>query len=112
MSKLLFLLVICLPLGATTVADRLIHGISKVENCVRWNNPGCLKYAGQLGAKKGPRGYAVFVDPYFGHLALRRQVLRYKGRRAGTFLINYNRGVPGYVEKVLAASGLKYADRI
>jgi hypothetical protein len=111
-SKLLFMLVICLPLGATTVADRLIHGLSKVEHCVRWNNPGCLKYAKQLGAKRNRRGYAVFVDPYFGYLALRKQVLRRKGRKVGPFLNDYNRGIPGYVEKVLAASGLKYGDRI
>lgn len=112
MIKLLFLLVTCLSLGATPVVDRLISGLSKVENCVRWNNPGCLKYAGQFGARKGPRGYAVFRHPAYGYRALRRQILRRKGKKVGPFLNDYNRGVPGYVEKVLAASGLKYGDRI
>lgn len=112
MFKLLFLLVICLPISATPVVDRLVAGLSKVENCAKWNNPGCLKYAKQFGARKGPRGYALFRSPAYGYRALRRQILRRKGKNVGSFLYNYNRGVPGYVQKVLLASGLKYGDKI
>ena len=109
MIRLLVLLFV-IPLVAksptlTPVGLRLKVAISRIENCKRWNNPGCLKYAKQLGAKRGPNGYAVFKTKELGERALVFQIQRYSGSTVRGFLVKYNPGVKGYVKKILAASG-------
>ena len=96
-----------------STVDRLFEAISKTENCRKWNNPGCLKYAKQEGAKRGHRGYAVFKTVELGSAALMRRIEKYRGQKVGTFLKKYNPGVRGYVSKVLHNSdGLTVSDVI
>jgi hypothetical protein len=94
-----------------SVASQLFSAISRVENCRKWNNPGCLKFARQKGARRGPKGYAVFKSRAFGERALLRQIERGHGMQVRHFLKKYNPGHPGYVKKVLAfADGLSDTD--
>ena len=41
----------------------------------RQNNPGNLRYVGQLGAVRGDKGFARFKTPQEGFQALHRQIL-------------------------------------
>jgi len=114
MTKLfpLMALVLLAPLaGDQDVSSRLFEALSKVENCANWNNPGCLKYAKQKGAKRGPRGYAVFKTKALGERALALQIQRHAGETIAEFVRHYNPKVKGYLKKVLDASdGLKDTD--
>ena len=44
----------------TRVQVRVYEALAKIENCTKWRNPGCLKYARQIGASVGRNRYAVF----------------------------------------------------
>lgn len=108
LALVLAILLLSTPLAANlselTNSQRLFFAIARVENCRSWNNPGCLKFARQKGARRGPRGYAVFKTLALGRRALSLQIDRYKGMKVGHFLRKYNPGVRGYTRKVLAAS--------
>jgi len=85
-----------------SVQDRLFNALARFENCAGLRNPGCLKFAGQLGARGGPSGYAVFQRLVDGERALRRQIARGQGRTVVEFLKRYNPVASGYPEKVAA----------
>jgi hypothetical protein len=85
-----------------SVQERLFDALARVENCAALRNPGCLKFAGQLGARRGPGGYAVFWRLVDGERALRRQIVRGQGRTVVEFLKRYNPVGSGYPEKVAA----------
>lgn len=53
--------------------------IEKNEGCFFANNPGCLVYVGQVGAKRGRAGYASFRSVGEGHMACVRDVERKLG---------------------------------
>jgi hypothetical protein len=66
---------LCAPIPDEELVDRLTDGIARHENCARWNNAGCLVFAGQLGAKQsGTHAYAVFRTETEGRLALKRDI--------------------------------------
>ncbi len=56
------------------ILNRLVQGISHHENCIRWNNPGCLSFARQRGASRTTEGYAAFKTMEHGKRALQRDV--------------------------------------
>ena len=85
-----------------SVRERLFNALARFENCAGLRNPGCLKFAGQLGARRGPGGYAVFRRLVDGERALRRQIARGQGRTVVEFLKRYNPVGSGYPEKVAA----------
>lgn len=113
----LLLLLLAIPLIAQveelTNSQKLFYAISKVENCRKWNNPGCLKFAHQKGANRGPNGYAVFKSKSLGEEALAARIEKGNGMNVGHFLRKYNPGKKGYVKKVLAfAKGLRDTDTL
>ena len=112
--KLIFALGVAVtPLIGLSVSDRLQSAISRAEACHKWNNPGCLMYAGQANATRGPGGYAVFKTPSSGRKSLRWQIRRHRGMTVAGFLRRYNPSVSNYAERVIAlSSGLEPADII
>jgi hypothetical protein len=95
-----------------TVSSALVYAISRIENCAKWNNPGCLRFARQLGARRGPDGYAVFKTATLGLRALKLQISRNKGSNVVDFLKRYNPEHAWYPGKVLKLAGLKETDTI
>jgi hypothetical protein len=51
------------------ILARLERSIARHENCVSWNNPGCLAFAGQRNAQRLANGYARFRTLADGRLA-------------------------------------------
>src|ERR1017187_7180417 len=49
---------------------RIIAAVARIENCIALRNEGCLRFAGQPGAKRGPRGFARFSTKARGRAAL------------------------------------------
>lgn len=88
------------------VQQRLFDALSRVENCKVWRNPGCLRFARQAGAYRGPQGYAVFRSLFWGQRALRRQIKAGEGQTVFEFLHHYNPGYADYPFKVAAFAGL------
>lgn len=97
---------------AQTVQERLFQALSKTENCIVWKNPGCLKFAKQPGAKRGPRGYAVFATLKQGEAALRRRITSRTGMTVGEFLKGFNPGRASYAKRVLSFADLNLEDRL
>ena len=98
--------------GVAWVQQRLYGALTRIENCRAWNNPGCLKFAHQLGARKGPGGYADFQNPVDGERALKDRIARGAGRKVGEFLRHYNPKHRGYARKVEVLAGLEADDRL
>jgi hypothetical protein len=97
----------------TRVVERLFQALSLIEHCMKWNNPGCLKFAGQAGAVENDLGYAVFRRLEQGELALRRRILRGRGLRVDLFLKRYNpEHADTYPTKVLQQAKLHPWERI
>ena len=92
------------------VQQQVYSAISRVENCIKWLNPGCLKYAHQPEAARGPHGYAVFPRLIDGQAALWLRVQAGRGRTVWEFLSGYNPGVPNYPFWVAATTGLDLED--
>ena len=92
--------------AAPAVQERLFVALSRAEGCVRWNNPGCLKFAGQAAAVRGPHGYAVFKTAAAGRQALLLRIEHGVGLSVREFLQRYNPGVPGYPAWVAAVGHL------
>ena len=96
--------------GVPWVRQRLFRALSQVENCRVWNNPGCLKYARQLGARIGPHGYAIFQTLRDGQRALWKRIGP-SGVTVAHFLRRYNSRV-GYAEWVAAVAKVRLEDVI
>jgi hypothetical protein len=90
-----------------SVQQRLFDALGRAENCARWLNPGCLKFARQDGARRGPNGYAVFRTLVDGRRALRRRIARGRGQTVLEFLEGYNPGHVEYPGRVAALGGLE-----
>ena len=97
---------ICAP-RIVSVQQRLFDALGRAENCARWLNPGCLKFARQEGARRGPNGYAVFRDVMDGRRALQRRIARGRGHTVLEFLKGYNPGHAEYSGRVAALGGLE-----
>ncbi len=83
------------------VRQRLIKTVGRLENCRKWKNQGCLKYAAQPGARRGPSGYAKFHFAEDGDVALAAWFDDHACLSVGQMLHIYN-ARDGYVERVLA----------
>lgn len=92
------------------VQQRLFTALSRLENCRSWHNPGCLKFAGQAGATRGPGGYARFRNRVLGERALRLQIARGHGLTVLAFLTRYNPEHADYPARVAAIAQLTFAD--
>lgn len=99
-----------LQLKAQQTQEKLFQALSRAENCVVWQNPGCLKFARQPGARLGPKGYAIFDTLDQGKDALRKRISSRTGMTVGEFLKGYNPGQPTYAERVLSLTDLKLED--
>lgn len=97
---------ICAP-HILSVQERLFDALGRAENCARWLNPGCLKFARQEGARRGPNGYAIFRDVMDGRRALRRRIAHGRGHTVLEFLKGYNPGHAEYSGRVAALGGLE-----
>lgn len=62
------------------ILARLERVITRHENCVKWNNPGCLIFVGQAGARPLANGYARFATAAAGEVALERDLRAKLGR--------------------------------
>lgn len=94
------------PATASRAQQEVYAALVRVEHCVRWRNPGCLKYARQPGAARGPYGYAVFENLAAGEAALWRRVRAGRGQTVREFLSGYNPGVERYPQRVAVLAGL------
>ena len=81
----------------------------------RQHNPGGLIYVGQVGAKRGSRGYASFDDDVAGYLALLRD-LEYKtaaGLNLGQIMRRWNMANGGkYAAIVARETGIGEAEML
>jgi hypothetical protein len=93
-------------LWGNQVQQQVYKALSRAENCLKWLNPGCLKYARQLGAVRGPHWYAVFIKLQFGQEALWRRIQAGRGQTVLEFLSGYNPGIANYPFRVAAMTGL------
>ena len=91
--------------GVPWVRQRLFRALSQVENCRMWNNPGCLKYARQMGARIGPHGYVIFRTLREGNRALWKRIGP-SGVTVAHFLKRYNPRA-GYAEWVAAVAKVR-----
>ena len=98
--------------GVSWVQRRLYSALTRIENCRAWNNPGCLKFAHQPGARRGPGGYAAFRSLVDGERALRDRIAMGAGRRVADFLERYNPKHKGYARRVEVLAGLDSSDRL
>jgi hypothetical protein len=98
------------PVVRVPVQQRLFTALSRFENCRAWRNPGCLRFAGQAGAVRGPGGYAVFRNLLFGERALRRQIEHGQGQTVFEFLTHYNPGHANYPARIASIAQLSLAD--
>ena len=90
----------------TRVQVQVYEALAKIENCTKWRNPGCLKYARQIGASVGRNRYAVFDTIEHGRLALWLRVQAGEGKTVLEFLSGYNPGVENYPWRVAVVAGL------
>jgi len=88
------------------VQQQVYTALERAENCMKWLNPGCLKYARQPGAVRGPHGYAMFRELRDGQAALWCRVQVGRGQTVWEFLSGYNPGVENYPFRVAALVGL------
>jgi hypothetical protein len=102
---------LCTP-GVSWVQQKLFDALSRFENCRAWNNPGCLKYARQPGARPGPHSYAIFRSFADGQRALRARIALRAGCKVGDFLARYNPDRKGYPEKIERLAHLDGEDRL
>lgn len=85
---------------------RIVRTVARLENCVAWKNPGCLKFRGQLGAHRGPDGYARFETLVHGRRALEAWFDRHGCLSLRESLGVYNSARADYADVVLAAAQL------
>jgi hypothetical protein len=87
---------------------RMEQAVSKIENCIKLNNPGCIRYAKQEGAIRDWKGYAQFDTIANGRLALHRWWLRRRCTPAACALYKYNQpDGTAYIRRVLLLAGLE-----
>lgn len=85
---------------------RIVRTVGRLENCRAWNNPGCLRWARQAGARPGPDNYAVFKSVQLGHAALTSWFDRHGCLSLREALGVYNSAREDYADVVLAAAHL------
>lgn len=92
------------------VLVRLERSIARHENCVQWNNPGCLAYAGQANALRLANGYAEFLTERDGRVALENDLRAKLGRcmNVGEIAQAWNRAK--YLPALLRETGLRQED--
>jgi hypothetical protein len=83
--------------------SKLSSLISKYENCVKWNNPGCLIYKRQPGSKGNKRGFAEFDTLQEGKQALENDIRAKlaRGMSVGEILEVWCNGECGYEDKII-----------
>lgn len=89
------------------VRAHILKAISQLEHCMSLNNPGCLIYAGQQGAQRGPNGYAHFRSLELGQRAMERQWDRLQWLPIREALGRYNPRNPRYADLVLERAGVR-----
>ena len=89
----------------------LERAITRHEHCVKWNNPGCLAFAGQAGGERLANGYARFRTEAEGRVALERDLTLKLGRgmTVAQVMVAWNGG--GYLADVLAETGFSAETR-
>lgn len=85
---------------------RIVRTVGLLENCRAWRNSGCLRYAAQAGARRGPGNYAVFDTTENGDAALMKWWDRHGCLSLRDALGVYNSARSDYAQVVLAAAQL------
>jgi hypothetical protein len=82
----------------------VIEAIGRAENCP--HNIGCQVYAGQLGARRGRNGYAVFDTAEHERRAIARWIDRRACLPLREMLPRYNAQNARYAEVILGMAGV------
>lgn len=84
----------------------ILAAVARVENCAALKNPGCILYAHQCGADRGPHGYARFKNIAMGQRALVNWWDQHGCIALDEALRVYNPANPQYARVVLKLAGV------